>query len=483
MTKKIFTLVFTLGLFFQGNSQDEATLAIQSQSKDMWEIGGAVGASYLSGDNNAFGFGINGHIRKAIDHTFSLRGTVDFNTYGVSDGNPDARIGGSGDISSTLIAGNVDLLVALNQFKAGRNPKVSPYFLVGAGASQTDVEDDNDGQFTYTSGTSYQANVGGGIGFKLSDRISLYLEHKSSFLFGGEQADALDGFIWETTTSRSPNSDVIHFTGVRIGINLGKTESKALPLWWNSPIDLITEDLAEVKGRPILDLTDTDGDGVIDMVDKEVESPANAIVDSRGVAMDSDGDGILDHEDKEPFSQPGYKVDSKGVAQIPDPGYLNEDDVNKIVDAKIAAIDFPDPSMEWFLPMINFADNSYRIKDAEIQKLYHVATVLKQNPALRVVAKGYTDKRASDCYNELLSYNRAQAAVDYMVANFGVSRDRLVLTYGGETNTLVPTEGSNLSNRRVEFHIAKGENEMGRPSCGVNKAGVGPSYNGNKSGY
>ena len=288
-------------------------------------------------------------------------------------------------------------------------------------------------------------------------------------------------------SSETSANDLLNYTNLRLGIALGKTEDKALPLWWASPLDMLTEDLAEVKSRKKLDLTDTDGDGVIDMIDQEVDSPKGAAVDTRGVAMDSDGDGIADHKDKEPYSPPGYKIDSEGVAQIPTPDYLNEAEVNRIVDTKIAGIKFPSPTppYDWFFPMINYDNNSYAVKKGEYHKLHQIATVMKQNPSIRVLAKGFTDRRASNCYNDVLSYNRAQAAIDYMVSKYGISRDRFVLNWGGENETLDDTNGASLINRRVEFQVAKGESDMGRPNCGVQNAGKGgSSFSGNKeAGY
>jgi outer membrane protein OmpA-like peptidoglycan-associated protein len=184
--------------------------------------------------------------------------------------------------------------------------------------------------------------------------------------------------------------------------------------------------------------------------------------------------------DKEPFSPPGYTVNKDGVAQVPKP--ITESDVNRIVDAKIAAIKFPTPSAnEWFLPNINFGDNRFDVRHTEYEKLYQVATVLKNNPSLKVVAVGHTDDRGSEGYNAVLSYNRAKAAIETLVSQYGVSRDRIILNWAGETTNLVPEKGSSLMNRRVEFRVAKGETEMARPEG--KEAGKG-SFKGNKdAGY
>jgi outer membrane protein OmpA-like peptidoglycan-associated protein len=89
---------------------------------------------------------------------------------------------------------------------------------------------------------------------------------------------------------------------------------------------------------------------------------------------------------------------------------------------------------------------------------------MKENPDLKVLVAGYTDKTASDTYNNVLSFNRAKAAVEFLVNNHGIARQRLILNFGGENENLVPSSGSNFMNRRVEFRVAKNEKDMDRPA-------------------
>src|SRR5699024_2984529 len=101
-------------------------------------------------------------------------------------------------------------------------------------------------------------------------------------------------------------------------------------------------------------------------------------------------------------------------------------------------------------------------------------------------------------YNDVLSYNRATAAINYLVENFNVPRNRLVLQYGGENSPLIPgvPDNHNLSsrekymqymNRRVEFSVASpGDKNMPRPDGPEAGSGTpsGNNYSGNRgSGY
>jgi len=272
-----------------------------------------------------------------------------------------------------------------------------------------------------------------GISRKISKRINLGLEHQLMVT----DNDYLDGIKFRTALDQTNNVDLIHYTNLRLGINLGNLDKVSEPLYWLNPLDATFNDIAELKQRPVLDLSDEDGDGIIDMLDQELDTPAGCPVDTRGVTLDSDGDGLADCKDEEPYSPPGFDVDSKGVASVPT---LTEDDVNSIVDNKTSAIMSTVNSMnanrsdcgKWFLPMIHFDLDRYNIKPDFYGQLHHVANVMKMCPEVCVAAVGHTDARNSNDYNRVLSYNRAQATVDYLVTNYGIDRSRFKLMYGGE---------------------------------------------------
>ena len=219
------------------------------------------------------------------------------------------------------------------------------------------------------------------------------------------------------------------------------------------------------------------------MWDQDTSTPMDARVDAKGNVLDSDGDGVPDHKDKEPYSAPGYTINNEGVAQIPEPSYISEGDVNKIVDAKIkdyALTDNKNATVNWYLPNVNFPSNSYTVSRGEYEKLYQIARVILDNPQMNFVVRGHTDNTASENYNNVLSYNRAAAAIDHLVNMYEVPRNRLILQWGGESKNIVPDKNS-VINRRVEIGVAKaGDAEMSRPSGP--DAGKG-QFKGNKSGY
>ncbi|HPK10147.1 MAG: OmpA family protein [Saprospiraceae bacterium] len=323
-----------------------------------------------------------------------------------------------------------------------------------------------------------------GISRKLSKRINLGIEHQVM----ATDNDYLDGILNRTALDQSNNVDMGHYTNLRLAINLGSFDKRTEPLYWLNPLDETLNDIAELKQRPVLDLTDSDSDGIIDMLDQEIDTPEGCPVDTRGVTLDSDGDGIADCKDKEPYSPPGYDVDTYGVASVP--CCMSEDDINRVVDSRAGAlIDKASSDCgKWYLPMIHFDLDKYNIKPEYYGHLHHVANVMQLCPNLCVAVVGNTDVRASNDYNNMLSYNRSQAAIDYLVANYGIDRSRFKLMYGGEEKPLIPAsrkESEHYMNRRVEFRVCDSNDyDMAKPEGGNAGSGVkstGSSFSGNKN--
>lgn len=310
-----------------------------------------------------------------------------------------------------------------------------------------------------------------GISRKLSNRFNLGLEHQLIL----SDNDYLDGIHFRSAVDATNNNDISHYTNLRLGINLGNFDKVTEPLYWLNPLDAQMNDIAALKQRPILDLTDTDSDGIIDMLDQELDTPAGAPVDTRGIALDSDGDGVADYKDKEPYSPPGYVVDKDGVANFEK---LTTSDVNKAIDIKLAAYKASNSDCgKWFLPMIHYDLDKATIKPEFYGHLHHVASVIKMCPDVCVAVVGHTDVRSSNNYNNALSYNRAENAINYLVSQYGIDRSRFKIMYGGEDAPLVSNskrDKEHYMNRRVEFRLcADGDTEMPRPTGSSNNTSKG----------
>jgi OOP family OmpA-OmpF porin len=502
MTTKALSNYLLLTLFLLSGSllqaQDDSGYSIQATPKFGWEVGLHGGHVFSSGDvawNPGYGGGI--HVRRALDYVFSVRLNGSYMVAnGDSDGSgtsyefPAPTLRSEYTHQTTMITGSVQGVMVLNNLRWDKpKRKVNLYVLAGGGVNyiQTQLTANNGGtvlddvDVVGRSSSPYapMVDAGAGIAFRISPGFNIALEHTGATLFG-KRTDLIDG------ADNGRWRDIINYTSLRLNFNLRKGGELSEPLYWVNPLDVVLNDISELKARPVLDLTDTDEDGVIDILDQDKESPAGAPVDTRGVPLDSDDDGIPDYMDQEPYSPPGIAVDGDGKAQLPpDQKAVTQQDVERMVQEALRGGvngEGGGTLVEWFLPMIHFNIDSYKVRYADYGNLSNIAKVLQSNPGVKLVVVGYTDQTASPDYNRMLSYNRAKAAVDHLVNNYGVNRDRLVLQYGGEENTLVPTKGSSLMNRRVEFRVARADDqEMGAPNGDSGKG----DFQGNKdaSGY
>lgn len=103
---------------------------------------------------------------------------------------------------------------------------------------------------------------------------------------------------------------------------------------------------------------------------------------------------------------------------------------------------------------VNFAFNSSQIDGEAAAALSRQANWISQFPELRFSVYGHTDLVGSNAYNKSLGLRRAQAAVNYLVAQ-GISRSRLqALVSYGETQPLVVTQDQERRNRRTVTEVS-----------------------------
>lgn len=114
---------------------------------------------------------------------------------------------------------------------------------------------------------------------------------------------------------------------------------------------------------------------------------------------------------------------------------------------------------QWVLKNILYDFDKANIRPDAAVILDNVVSVLKQNPSLRIELSSHTDSRGNDKYNLQLSQRRAEAAVNYLVAN-GIDKNRLVAKGYGETrltnncgNGTTCSDAEHQANRRTEIKV------------------------------
>ena len=210
---------------------------------------------------------------------------------------------------------------------------------------------------------------------------------------------------------------------------------------------------------------DFDGDGILGAADRCADAPEDfdGYRDEDGCPdVDNDGDGVLDSADKCP-DQAG-PVENRGCPDA-------DRDRDTVIDRLDNCPDEPGSPENFgcrvkqlvqlertrirILDAVYFATDRAVIRRRSYPLLQNVAHVLRAHPEIDMIRiEGHTDSRASDDYNLDLSQRRAEAVVEFLIAE-GIARSRLIARGYGETQPVDSnaTRDGRAANRRVEFNI------------------------------
>ncbi|WP_461450033.1 OmpA family protein [Mucilaginibacter sp.] len=119
--------------------------------------------------------------------------------------------------------------------------------------------------------------------------------------------------------------------------------------------------------------------------------------------------------------------------------------------APAAPVPAPAPPVYTFTN-IQFEFNSGILKTTSYPDLDKAAALMKVDPTVKFVLKGYASAEGTDAHNMELSVDRANAVKAYLV-NSGVSGDNITANGYGESNPVADnsTEAGRILNRRVEI--------------------------------
>ncbi|MDQ6845170.1 MAG: OmpA family protein [Bacteroidota bacterium] len=264
-----------------------------------------------------------------------------------------------------------------------------------------------------------------GIAFKLGKRVNLALEDRFTFI----KDDLLDGQQWQEHPVGDPvqTRDFDSYNYVSIGLNFNMGSKSVEPLWWINPLDYAYSEINNPKHmklpKPVFD--DADGDGVVDQLDREPNTPAGCPVDTHGVSRDTDGDGVPDCKDKQLITPTECQpVDADGVGKCPDPECCKN-----IVPA-------PPACQIGDLPSVSFRGNSGGLSSDAKAMLATVASKLKNNADCGITVTGYP---AASKASQALCNKRIDAVKAYLTEKEGISADRITTNCevgGGDSNTV-----------------------------------------------
>ena len=120
-------------------------------------------------------------------------------------------------------------------------------------------------------------------------------------------------------------------------------------------------------------------------------------------------------------------------------------------------------NMQTLEEMVFFDYDESLIRSDQRQTLDQKVTVLRENPAYRLMIEGHADERGSTEYNLALGTRRALSIHDYLTG-FGLDDQRFQTTSYGEERPLAQgqNETSWARNRRAAFRASGGPGGEGR---------------------
>ncbi len=222
---------------------------------------------------------------------------------------------------------------------------------------------------------------------------------------------------------------------------------------------ITTPKVAPVAEIVVVPVTDRDGDGILDLVDKCADVPGFAKYEGCPVP-DTDGDGINDELDKCPtvFGLARYlgcpipDTDGDGVNDEEDkcpsrPGPVSNKGCPVIAKEVIEKVKFAAKN-------VFFATGSYKLLPKSFKSLNEVVKLMKADESLIIDIDGHTDAQGSDESNHVLADNRAGAVKNYLTQQ-GIDASHLKSTGYGETQPVADntTAAGRAKNRRTEMSV------------------------------
>ena len=206
---------------------------------------------------------------------------------------------------------------------------------------------------------------------------------------------------------------------------------------------------------------DSDGDGVLDGIDKCPDTPkaARGFIDKFGCPLDSDFDGVPDYLDKCPDTPANVKVDSVGCPL--------DSDLDGVDDAMDLCPGTPRgipvnlrgcPEMEKLfykrVLYLLFRPGETKLAESENSSLDSIAVLLEMFKDVTATVSGYTDDLGQADANQKVSLKRAEAVMQYLLKT-GLSAERVKAVGQGETNFVASnrTKTGREKNRRIEIEF------------------------------
>jgi outer membrane protein OmpA-like peptidoglycan-associated protein len=180
-----------------------------------------------------------------------------------------------------------------------------------------------------------------------------------------------------------------------------------------------------------------------------------------------------------------YTVKAMQIGYIADCYLFTPDTISKVVERfapRDLLLDMLRKNRTFVLENIYYDLDKYYIRPDAQPALNKLVVIMKENP-VNIELGSHCDSRASDAYNMILSQNRAESAVHYIVSK-GINPARITAKGYGESQLVnkckngVPcTEEEHQMNRRTEFKVISGYDDVKEETINLSRYKKGEIMN------
>jgi OOP family OmpA-OmpF porin len=310
---------------------------------------------------------------------------------------------GRKDVDSLLRAS----INGIYEFNDDNTHRLLPYLLAGAGYERV-----GHGETKFDSNPFIQ--LGGGLKYLISSGVSTKFEIKAMQIVGGDKVE---------------KNEMIALLGLAF------------------PFGTFSE--------PKPDIEDSDGDGVMDQLDKCPNTPRGTKVDGSGCPLPEMVNKTIVKQMIEPAPMSFDNEECPVKTDLPDRDRDGvEDSVDQCPNTPCDfSVDKNGCPVKAIL-RIHFDTAKADIKPVSLPKVEKFAEFLLKNKGSLVKIEGHTDHRGSDNYNMILSKKRATSVRNKLV-ELGISGARVTAVGKGEKEPVATnkTKDGMAKNRRIEVHL------------------------------
>lgn len=418
MKKIIFTLVFASAITTL--SAQTETLKSTENNFNKWSIEVAGGVNkpqqpmtpgYFTSTPSAFVADLG--VRYMFNNKFGLKADIGYNSFQAKKE--------SIDFETNYYRANLQAIANLGRILNFETWTKSIGLLshTGFGYAQLRNEDNDiqDKMGNFISGVTGQ--------IKLSNRLALTGDFTTIVNFS--QGTAFDG---ASLTPEARGFQGILFNGtVGLTVYLGKNEKHADWVIDNeNEIEELRQKITDIENK----MLDTDKDGVADYLDEEANTPAGAMVDTKGKSVDKNNNNVAD--ETEAYILKNYAGNTGDGSII-----YNNDLIKSLINGGYVAV--------------YFDYNKSTPTNVSTEGTDFILTYLRNNPSASVDIIGHADELGRSEYNDKLSAARANNVKNTLVkANIDASR--LNVVGAGEDNSVDKnSDAARKLVRRVTFIV------------------------------